>query len=146
MEEGRNDVVLLFADETGAITRKTYNYVYLTNYDYMVDASYSGTDGDLNNGIPTYKTVQAAVNSVPAGNTEKKVILVLAGDYEERLEVNTPYISLVGEDREMTKIHCYPGVLGEDYEAGGDMSKRCAIYIQSGAVGFSAENISFKND
>ncbi len=146
VEEGRNDIELLFTDEAGAVTRQAYNFVYLTNYDIVVDAAYQGTDGDSNNGIPTYKTVQAAVDSVPAGNTENKIILVMAGDYEERLVVNTPYISLIGEDREMAKIHYYPGLIGADYEAGGDMDKRCAVYIQNGAVGFSAENISFKND
>ncbi len=145
--EGRNDVNLIFEDEEGKKTRKTYNFVYLTNYDVVVDASYKGADGALVNGIPTYKTVQEAVNSIPSSNTERKVILVMAGEYEERLVINTPYLSLIGENRESTLIHCYPGdLLGEDYEAGGDMSKRCATYIQSGAEEFSAENISFKND
>ncbi len=145
-EEGRNDISLIFTDTNGDKTRKTFNFVYLTNYDIVADASYAGTDGELVNGIPTYKTVQAAVDSVPAGNSDTKVILVMAGDYEERLVVNTPNISLVGEDRESTLIHYYPGVLGSAYEAGGDMDKRCAVYIQSGAESFSAENISFAND
>ncbi len=145
--EGRNDVNLIFTDEDGNKTRQTYNFVYLTHYDMAVDAAYSGTDGDLVNGIPTYKTVQAAVDQAEAGSEgANTVILVMAGDYKERLVVNTPYLSIIGEDREMTKIHFYPGELGTDYEAGGDMSLRCATYIQSGAAGFSAENISFKND
>lgn len=145
--EGRNDVNLLFTDKNGKVTRKTFNFVYLTNYDMVVDASFTGSDGTNNaDGIPTYKTVQAAVDAVPAGNTDSKVILVMAGSYEERLVVNTPYISIIGEDRESTLIHYYPGVLGGKYEAGGDMDKRCATYIQSGAKGFSAENITFAND
>lgn len=145
--EGRNDVNLLFTDKNGKVTRKTFNFVYLTNYDMVVDASFTGTDGTNNaDGIPTYKTVQAAVDSVPGGNADSKVILVMAGSYEERLVVNTPYISIIGEDRESTRIHCYPGVLGEKYEAGEDMTMRCATYIQNGATGFSAENITFEND
>ena len=146
LNEGRNNVELRLMKET-EITRRALNFVYLTNYDMIVDASYEGTDGEVNgNGIPTYKTVQAAVDSVPSDNADSKVILVMAGSYEERLEVNTPFISLIGEDRENTLIHYYPGVLGEDYEAGGDMEKRCATYIMSGAKNFSAENISFAND
>lgn len=144
--EGRNDVNLLFTDKDGNVTRETYNFVYLTNYDMVVDASYTGEDGALVNSIPTYKTVQAAVDAVPSGNTERVVILVLAGSYEERLVVNTPNISLVGEDRENTNVHFYPGVLGSAYEAGADMDKRCATYIKEGATGFSAENITFAND
>lgn len=147
LEKGRNDVNLLFTDANGKVTRKTYNFVYLTNYDYVVDAAFTGTNGDLNvDGKPTYKTVQAAVNAVPAGNTDNKVILVMNGSYEERLEVKTPYISIIGQDRELTSIHYYPGKLGSKYEAGGDMDKRCAIYIYDTATGFSAENLTFKND
>ncbi|MBQ9122024.1 MAG: hypothetical protein IJY10_00860 [Lachnospiraceae bacterium] len=144
--EGRNDVELILVKEDET-TRRALNFVYLTNYDYVVDASFDGKDGDLNdNNIPVYKTVQAAVNAVPATNTETKVILVMAGNYEERLVVETPYISLIGQDRVNTLIHCYPGQLGTNYEAGGDMDKRCATYIKSAAKGFSAENISFAND
>ncbi len=144
---GRNDVNLLFTDGEGNVTRKTFNFVYLTNYDMVVDAAYTGTDGAANaNGIPTYKTVQAAVDAVPADNADSKVILVMAGSYEERLVVSNPYVSLIGEDRENTLIHYYPGVLGTKYEAGGDMDKRCATVIASTATGFSAENISFAND
>ena len=143
---GRNDVNLLFTDIAGNVTGKTYNFVYLTNYDYMVDASYTGTDGEAVNGIPTYKTVQAAVNAVPTDNADSKVILVLAGSYEERLEISNPYITLIGEDRENTLIHCYPGALGAGYEAGGNTDKRCATIIKETAVGFTAENISFAND
>ncbi|HIW81990.1 MAG TPA: hypothetical protein H9742_10840 [Candidatus Acetatifactor stercoripullorum] len=146
VEEGRNDVSLLFTDGSGRVTRKTFNFVYLTHYDIIVDASYNGVEGEEVNGIPTYSTVQAAVDSVPAGNSDRKVILVLAGSYEERLVVDKPNVTLIGEDRENTLIHFYPGVLGENYEAGGDMDKRCAVYIQSQAAGFGAENISFAND
>lgn len=145
VEEGRNNVELQLY-EGDNVTRKAFNFVYLTNYDIVVDAAYTGTDGAEVNGIPTYKTVQAAVDSVSASNNEQVVILVMAGSYEERLVVNKPYVSIIGEDRESTLIHYYPGVLGSKYEAGGDMDKRCATYIMSSATGFSAENISFAND
>ena len=151
VQPGRNDVNIFFKDEDGNTTRQTFNFVYLTNYDVVVDAAYTGTDGELVNGIPTYKTIQAAVDaagatSTLAGEGDRTVILVMAGSYEERLEVKTPNITLIGEDRENTLIHFYPGVLGEKYEAGGDMDKRCATYIYESAKGFTAENISFAND
>jgi pectin methylesterase-like acyl-CoA thioesterase/pectate lyase len=148
LNEGRNDVNLLFTDADGKVTRKTYNFVYLTNYDYVVDQSFTGADGEKNtDGIPTYTTVQAAVNAAQsAGSADRQVILVLAGEYEERLEVKGANISIIGQDRDSTLIHYYPGKLGSSYEAGGDMDKRCAAYIYNTAKGFSAENISFKND
>lgn len=152
LDEGRNTVELLFTDSAGKVTRQTRNFVYLTNYDMIVDAAYTGKDGTKVDGVPTYSTVQAAVNAVPADNTERQVIYIKAGDYEERLVVENPYISLLGEDPDRVRIHCYPADLYEnkpdksDYEAGGDMSKRCATYVTDKAVGFSAENITFAND
>lgn len=147
--EGRNDAELIFTDDEGAVTRKYYNIVYLTNYDMVVDAASDAADGTEVNGIPVYRTVQAAVDAAPADGTEKTVILIRSGDYEERLVVGKPNISLVGEDRDGVRIHCYPADLypgDSDYEAGGDMSKRCAVYVTSAAAGFSAENLTFAND
>lgn len=152
LDEGRNTVELLFTDSAGKVTRQTRNFVYLTNYDKIVDASYTGEDGTEVDGVPTYSTVQAAVNAVPADNKERQIIYIKAGDYEERLVVESPYISLLGEDPDRVRIHCYPADLYEnkpdksDYEAGGDMSKRCATYVTAAATGFSAENITFAND
>lgn len=147
---GRNNVELVFTDAKGKETRQAYSFVYLTNASMIVDASYTGEDGAPDaNGVPTYKTVQAAVDAVPAGNTERTTIFIKNGDYEERLVVSAPNISLIGESRDGVTIHCYPADLypdDEEYEAGGDMAKRCATYIQSSATGFSAENLTFKND
>ena len=56
----------------------------------MVDSAYDGTDGAEVNGIPTYKTVQAAVNSVDKANTKRVVIFVKEGDYNEHLVVSSP--------------------------------------------------------
>ena len=137
---GRNDVELLIKAKDGSVTRETFNYVYLTNYDKVVDSAYDGTDGEQVNGIPTYKTVQAAVNSVDKSNTKRVVILVKEGDYNEHLVVSSPYISLIGEDSEKTRIYYDVKEL-----AGGDMDKRCAVRIESTAHNFTAENLTFEN-
>ena len=140
LSAGRNDVELLITDKDGNVTRETFNYVYLTNYNKVVDASYKGTDGDEVNGIPTYKTVQAAVNSVDKSNETRVVILVKEGDYNEHLVVSSPYISLIGEDSEKTRIYYDVAEL-----AGGDMGVRCAVRIVNTAHNFTAENLTFEN-
>ena len=140
LSAGRNDVELLIKAKDGSVTRETFNYVYLTNYDKVVDSAYDGTDGEQVNGIPTYKTVQAAVNSVDKANTKRVVILVKEGDYNEHLVVSSPYISLIGEDSEKTRIYYDVNEL-----AGGDMDKRCAVRIESTAHNFTAENLTFEN-
>lgn len=141
--EGRNDVNLLFTDSDGKVTRKTFNYIYLTQYDMVVDASFSGTDGEKTNGIPVFKTVQAAVDSVSSDSEERCVILVKEGSYREHLVVDKPYISLVGEDRDKVNIHFYDKTESPE---GGDMKIRCAVRIAETAIGFSAENLTFEND
>jgi pectin methylesterase-like acyl-CoA thioesterase/pectate lyase len=149
IEQGRNDVNIEVTDTDGNVTRQTFNFVYLTNYDIVVDAAFTGTDGDLTDNIPTYKTVQAAVNSVASSNAERVVILVKAGDYEEHLTVNSPNITLIGEDSTKTRIF-YNSLNVEkegsaNGQVGGDTAQRCAVYVMSGATGFSAENLTFEN-
>ncbi len=149
LSEGRNSIEFIFTDESGVKTRETFNIVCLSNIDMVVDSASTVNDGELADGIPTYKTVQAAVDAAPADGENNTLIFVKAGDYEERLVVDKPNISLLGENRETTLVHCYPADLYPNdpgYEAGGDMTKRCAVYITANADNFSAENISFAND
>ena len=157
LAQGGNTVTLILTDTDGGWSRAVYNYYYLPmnsqSVGGIVDAAYTGVDGAQDtNGIPNYRTVQAAVNAVPMNNPSETVIFVRAGDYEERLVVDAPNITLIGEG-ENTRIHCYPADLYENpdpnqpgYEAGGDMTMRCATYIQSTALNFHAENLSFAND
>ena len=145
LEQGRNDVTLYFTDTNNKVTRKTFNFVYLTNYDMIVDSNYTGEDGasiEGNDQITQYKTVQAAVNAVAADNKEQKTILVKAGTYREHLVIRSPYINLIGEDRELVNINYFDA---NESPVGGDTSTRCATYVTSTATGFSAENVTFEN-
>lgn len=143
LNEGRNEYLLLFEDSsTKKITRKTFNFVYLKKWDITVDAAFTGTDGDKVDGIPTYKTVQAAVNTVPADNNTAVVIFVKKGQYEERVTVTSPYISILGEDRDLTRI--YKSVAVADKTATG-MWDRNAFYVDSTADYFTLENVTIEN-
>ncbi|WP_054740893.1 pectinesterase family protein [Cellulosilyticum ruminicola] len=142
---GRNDVNLLFKDEVGKVTRKTFNFVYLTNYDIVVDQNYTGEDGQLakdGSSVKMYKTVQAAVNSVADTNAKRIVILIKEGNYVEYLRVKSPYITLIGEDREKVNVNFFDP---EITKPGGDTKARSAIYIEPSATGFTAENLTFEN-
>ena len=68
--KGRNDVEVLFKDETGKTTRKIFNFVSNPDYNIVVDSAFTGKDGDVVDGYATYKIVQAAVNSISADNAE----------------------------------------------------------------------------
>lgn len=140
LKGGRNDVEIRLTDETNKVSRKVFNFVYLKSYDIVVDAAYTGTDGEGE--LPTYKTVKAAIASVPNDNAETKVIFIKNGNYNERLEIATPNISLLGEDSVKTRIYYSAAV--NDKTATGMWDRNC-VYVDAAAVSFSAENLTIEN-
>lgn len=146
LAQGRNDVVLTLEYAGGKI-RKSLNYVYLTKYDIVVDAEYSGTAGTPDvNGAPQYKTITEAV-AVAGGS---KVILVRNGDYNERLIIDKANVSIIGEDSVKTRIYydtSIDGHIGDNVGPDGNKGTewRCAMYVKSSATGFTAENITIEN-
>jgi len=57
------------------------------------------TDGSGN-----FKTVQAAVNSIPKGNKERVVIFLKDGVYKEKIKVDQSFITIRGESRKGTRM------------------------------------------
>nr|WP_064745720.1 pectinesterase family protein [Paenibacillus sp. UNC451MF] len=55
-------------------------------------------------GTTLFNTVQSAVNAIPTSNTERTVIYIKAGTYTEKLTVDRPYVSLVGDGIDKTII------------------------------------------
>src|SRR5438876_2422319 len=51
-----------------------------------------------------FMTIQAALDAIPRENAENRVILVRNGTYHEKLRITASHISLVGEDRDKTRI------------------------------------------
>lgn len=145
--EGRNDVEVILEFDAGKKVRKALNFVYLTNYDYVVDAAFTGTAGDTSEyGVPQYKTIGEAIAAIGSGNSQRKVIFIREGSYKERLDIYTPYLSLIGEDSTKTIIHNYPGDFISTGHRGESMGDRAAMRIRSDATGFSAENLTIQND
>ncbi len=56
------------------------------------------------NGTGTFLTIQEAINSIPKNNARNVTILVKNGTYREKLFISTSYVSIVGEDRDSTRI------------------------------------------
>ncbi len=160
LAEGRNDVNLIFTDASGKKTRETFNFVHLTNYDIVVDQSYTGDNGDEDSVMPgakVYKKVGDAIAAIEAGRadgslvaTDKVVVFIKNGKYDsktktyapytEYLTVKSPNVTFVGEDRENTKI---------EYDTVGNgftnMTARAAFRVDAAATDFTAENLTFRN-
>jgi unsaturated rhamnogalacturonyl hydrolase len=55
-------------------------------------------------GSGDFKTIQEAVDAIPADNDDHRIILIRNGTYEEKVMIAKSYIALVGEDRQATRI------------------------------------------
>lgn len=118
----------------------------------VVDSSFQGINGDKVRGTKVYKTVQDAIDGVSQNNTTNINIVVKKGVYKEKITINKPNITLVGEDVDNT-ILTYDAAAGTiiPYENGGDGSKtygtdKCAsVIVTKDAKNFSAVNITIEN-
>jgi len=55
-------------------------------------------------GSGNFTNLQAAIDSVPRDNTERKVIFLKNGIYTEHIRIDTSFLTLRGEDRKKTRI------------------------------------------
>lgn len=142
LEKGRNEVKLVLEYNNGLKVEKTLNYVYLSDYDYVVDASFTGTAGDTTvYGAPEYKTVTEAIAAAGSASGTK-VIFIRNGEYNEKIKVSTPDITLIGEDSEKTRIY-YDTADCVDISNPPDV--RYAFSVNAGANNFTAENLTIEN-
>ncbi len=89
-----------------------------------------------------YKSIQEAIDSV-SGNV---CIYIKNGVYKEKLIINKPYITILGEDKEKTVLTYNDGALALD-ETGKPMGtfKTASVHVLREAEGFRAENITIEN-
>ncbi|MBQ4392351.1 MAG: Ig-like domain-containing protein [Prevotella sp.] len=94
-------------------------------YDAVVDANFAATSSASSDGIPTYATVQAAIDAAPAGRALPWLIFIKNGDYKEHVDIpkTKPYIHLIGQTRDGV-------VIKDDRLSGGDN----AVHVSVGAT------------
>lgn len=96
------------------------------------------TDGSGN-----FKTIAAAVASVPTTNRERIVILIKDGVYHEKFRVDAPFITLRGQSRSGTQIE-FPQ-LNDDFTKNPDDIGRAVINLSGSANDFVLENLTAQN-
>ena len=102
----------------------------------MIHISLDGT-GD-------FTSIQAALDSLPADNTEPQTLYIHNGVYKERITLKVPYVTFLGEDPEKTILtyDLYAKMIMEDG------SKRGTFRSYSFLIDthdFTARNITFEN-
>jgi PelA/Pel-15E family pectate lyase len=86
------------------------------------------------------KTVMEAVAKVPENNKKRVIIRVKPGVYDEQIRIpaSKPYISLIGENAETTRLQ-----FNISNKVAGSTSAAYAFYV--GGHDFYAENLTFEN-
>lgn len=86
------------------------------------------------------KTVMEAINKVPENNKKRFIIFIKSGVYREQIRIpaNKPFISLIGENAETTKL-----TFNLSNKDAGSTSASYSFYV--GGHDFHAENLTFEN-
>jgi pectin methylesterase-like acyl-CoA thioesterase len=93
---GNNPIV---QETCSDISRMQWSFTYVSGSTSPTTSPTSGTKPTVAaDGTGTYKTVQAAINAVPANNTTPRTITIKAGTYREIVTIpkDKPYITLQG--------------------------------------------------
>jgi len=79
-----------------------------------------------------FKTIQAAIDSIPSDNKERVVIVISNGIYPEPLRINNSFITLRGEDRKKTRITAV--IDTNSCQTSPDQSKEehCSVIVADG--------------
>jgi pectinesterase len=93
-------------------------------------------------GSGDFKTIQAAVASIPKTNTERIVVFVKDGTYHEKIRVDASYVTLRGQSRSGTRIE-FPQ-LNDDFTNIPDAIGRAVINLNQ-ANDFVLENLTAEN-
>jgi pectin methylesterase-like acyl-CoA thioesterase len=93
-------------------------------------------------GSATYKTVQAAVNAVPANNASRITITIKAGTYRESVVIpsNKPYITLEG----LGSTAAATVIVNNKPTSTAGTTGSATVYVQ--AKEFYGKNLTFSND
>jgi pectinesterase len=114
------------------------------HYDAIVDQRFTGAEGEAGGQPGIYRTVQNAVHAAPAEGTQPYRIFIRSGTYYEKLEINKPFIHLIGEKAEET-ILTYDAVAGKLQEDGTPYGSMGSASVTISGSDFAAEQITFEN-
>ena len=143
---GNNPIV----EETCSdIARLQWNFTWVSGSSATTSTSTTSTSGSTStptvasDGSGTYRTVQAAIDAVPASNTSRRTITIKAGTYREIVTIpsNKPYITLQG----LGSAAGNTVIVNNHSSAGGYGTSGSATVFVNGKD-FVATNLTISND
>jgi pectinesterase len=116
----------------------------LQPYAAVVDARHAGADGDTVAGAPTYRSLGAALGGLPANGAGRAVIFIRNGRYREKLTIDRPRVTLLGESRDGTVL-TFDAAAGVPAPHGGTWGTRGSYTLRVIAPDFRAERLTIEN-
>lgn len=113
-------------------------------YAAVVDAKFTGKDGDSVSGTPQYRSLGAALTGLTANGGPRTIIFIRNGRYREKLTIDRPRITLIGESREGTVL-TYDAAADTPAPGGGTYGTRGSFTLRIVAPDFRAENLTIEN-
>ena len=116
----------------------------------VVDQKFSGTIGTIINGYNTFTSIQQALDFLNCYQSKidgKAITLMLnAGTYNEKLEFNLPNMTVVGENKDTTKIE-WNSLYGLTDESGfvHTTDSTQTVAVREGAENFKISGVTISN-
>jgi pectinesterase len=110
----------------------------------VVDWRHAGADGDSVRGAPTYRTIGAALAAQSVNGGVRTVIFVRNGRYREKLTIDRPRVTLVGESRDGTVL-TFDAIADTPSPGGGTYGTRGSFTLRVVAPDFRAERLTIEN-
>jgi len=114
------------------------------DYAAVVDAKYAGREGALVDGTPTFHSIGSALSGLPANGSSRAIIFVRNGRYREKLTVDRPRITLLGESRDGT-VMTYDAASDTPTPTGGTYGTRGSFTLRIVAPDFRADDMTIEN-
>lgn len=110
----------------------------------IVDGTFTGTPGDSVGGIPVFRSVGQVLSAQTVNGGARTIIFVRNGRYREKLTVDRPRITLLGESRDGVVL-TYDANADTPSPGGGTYGTRGSFTLRLVAPDFRAENLTIEN-
>ena len=113
-------------------------------YGAIVDARFTGRNGDRVAGEATYRTIASALDAAPESSPAPFVILIRNGRYHEKLTVDKANITLRGESRDGTVL-TFDAQADTPQPGGGSYGTMGSFTLRVAAPDFRAQQLTIEN-
>ena len=114
------------------------------DYAAIVDSHFAGIDGDVSSGAPMFRSIGSALTALPANGAARAVVFIRNGRYHEKLTIDRPRITLLGESRDGAVL-TYDASADTPTLTGGTYGTRGSFTLQIVAPDVRAENMTIEN-